>query len=75
MALRMVEYDMMIALEEAWRNQSDEIELPTSCVVYLRHTKNIPDIYRVTIHGQDDQRMEYRCPVIKGWMNCSRRIC
>ena len=65
MALRMVEYDMMIALEEAWRNQSDEIELPSSCVVYLRHTKNIPDIYRVTIRGQDDQRMEYRCPVVK----------
>ena len=65
MALRMVEYDIMIALEEAWRNQSDEIELPSSCVVYLRHTKNIPDIYRVTIRGQDDQRMEYRCPVVK----------
>lgn len=65
MALRMVEYDFVIAFEEAWQNQSDVIKMPSSCVVCLRHTKNTPDVYRVTILGQDEQRMEYRCPVIK----------
>ena len=65
MALRMFEYDMAIALEEAWQKQVEKIRMPSSCVIYLSHTKNTPDVYRLTILGQDDQRMEYRCPVIK----------
>lgn len=65
MALRMVEYDFMIALEEAWTRKADTLRLPSSCVVYLRHHKNTPDEHRLTILGDGGQSMEYLCRVIK----------
>ena len=65
MVLRMMEYDFMIAFELAWLNDSDRLKLPSSCVVYLRHTKNTPDEHRMTIEGSDGQTMIYHCRVLK----------
>ena len=65
MVLRMLEYDFMIALEQAWLERSATVRLPSSCVVYLRHTKSTPDEHRMTILGENGQSMEYRSRVIK----------
>ena len=65
MVLRMMEYDFMIAFEQVAQTPSAVLRLPSSCVVYLRHTKNTPEEHRMTILGEDGQSMDYRCRVVK----------
>ena len=55
----------MTAFELAWMNNSDVLRLPSSCVVYLRHTKNTPDEHMMRIEGTDGQSMMYCCRVLK----------
>ena len=66
MAIRMVEYDFEIALESGWRiGRKYHIEFPKSCVVYLRHGKNTPDVLEVEMVLPDGKVCEYRIPVLK----------
>ena len=48
MAIRMFEYDFAIALESRRRlGRKFYVEFPRSCVIYLRSTKNTPDVEEV----------------------------
>ena len=65
-AVRMIEYDFLIALE----NREDtgkpvEIRFPKSAVLYLRHTGNTPEKESVRILFPDGQSVLYEVPVVK----------
>ena len=66
MAIRMIEYDFAIALENGWRaGRKYYLEFPRSCVIYLRCTKNIPDYLEVEMKIPDGQKCTYRVPAVK----------
>ena len=66
MAIRMVEYDFAIALENGRRiGRKYYLEFPKSCVIYLRCTKNTPDFQEVEMKLPDGQVCEYRIPTVK----------
>ena len=65
MAIRMVEYDFLSGITEARKqNEYEKVELPMSCVLYLRSTRNTPDSLVIKI-CQDDRSMDYVTKVIK----------
>ncbi|MBR5945049.1 MAG: hypothetical protein IKZ94_08900 [Lachnospiraceae bacterium] len=65
MAIRMVEYDFLSGLMEARKqNEYEKVELPMSCVLYLRSTRNTPDSLTIKI-CQGDRSMDYATKVIK----------
>lgn len=65
MTIRMLGYDFYIAMEEAGKNKIvEKVELPKSCVLYLRCSKNTPDKHTIMI-CQDDRSMLYETKVIK----------
>ena len=66
MAVRMVEYDFVIALEH--RKKVKErycVEFPRSCVLYLRSGKKTPDFLEVELVLSDSQMCVYRVPTVK----------
>ena len=66
MAIRMFEYDVAIALESRRRvGRKFYVEFPRSCVIYLRTTKNTPDVEEVELRLPDGQVCEYRVPTVK----------
>ena len=66
MAIRMFEYDIAIALENRRRvGRKFWVEFPKSCVIYLRTTKNTPDVEEVEMKLPDGQVCEYRIPTVK----------
>ena len=65
MVFRMLEYDFLIAFEQAWLNHSKELTLPFSCVLYLRPAKETPDEYSMRIKNSDGESMPYRCKILK----------
>lgn len=72
MAIRMIEYDFAIALENVkQKNGMFEMEFPRSCTIYLRHTKNTPDELLIKVHLKQGTTKDekdfflYRTPVIK----------
>ena len=66
MAIRMFEYDLAIALESRRRvGRKFFVEFPRSCVIYLRTTKNTPDVEEVEMKLPDGQVCEYRIPTVK----------
>ena len=66
MAIRMFEYDIAIALENRRRvGRKFWVEFPKSCVIYLRTTKNTPDVEEVRLKLPDGQVCEYRIPTVK----------
>ena len=66
MAIRMFEYDLAIALESRRRvGRKFFVEFPKSCVIYLRTTKNTPDVEEVEMKLPDGQVCEYRIPTVK----------
>ena len=66
MAIRMFEYDIAIALENRRRvGRKFWVEFPKSCVIYLRTTKNTPDVEEVGLKLPDGQVCEYRIPTVK----------
>ena len=66
MAIRMFEYDFVIALESRWRvGRKFYVEFPRSCVIYLRSTKNTPDVEEVELLLPDGQMCVYRVPTVK----------
>ena len=66
MAIRMFEYDFAIALESRRRvGRKFYVEFPRSCVIYLRTTKNTPDVEEVELKLPDGQVCVYRVPTVK----------
>ena len=66
MAIRMFEYDLAIALESRRRvGRRFFVEFPRSCVIYLRSTKNTPDVEEVELKLPDGQVCVYRVPTVK----------
>ena len=61
----MVQYDFDIGLEQASKNNAmNRVELPKSCVLYLRSSKNTPESLSIRI-CQEDRSMEYVTKVVK----------
>ena len=65
MVHRMLEYDFAIAFEKSMSENKAVLQLPSSCVVYLRHTRNTPDCLRLTIRNAEGDTIPYRVPVVK----------
>ena len=66
MANRMFEYDFAIAMESRRKaGRKFFVEFPRSCVIYLRTTKNTPDVEEVEMKLPDGQVCEYRVPTVK----------
>ena len=72
MEIRMIEYDFLIALENAKRTKEGYImKMPRSCTLYLRHTKNTPDFLTVHLIIPDIknpskmQDVVYQTPIVK----------
>lgn len=66
MIVRMVEYDFAIALERAdLTGEIAEMKMPRSCVLYLRHNSNTPDVLRMKVVFSNGQSVIYQVPVVK----------
>lgn len=66
MAIRMFEYDFAIAMESRRKaGRKFFVEFPRSCVIYLRTTKNTPDVEEVEMKLPDGQVCEYRVLTVK----------
>lgn len=66
MALRMIEYDFAIALDEAVRAGAPyEMTLPESCVLFLRHTASTPDRLTVRVNLPGGGSFDYGTRVVK----------
>lgn len=66
MAIRMIEYDFVIALENGEKiGRKYRIEFPKSCVLYLRYGKNTPDFLEVEMVLPDGKLCEYKVPTVK----------
>ena len=67
MAIRMIEYDFLVALKHARKDGFEyTINYPESCVIYLRHKKSTPDFLTVHVNIPNGNRIDYRTPVIAG---------
>ena len=65
MLIRMVEYDLHIALDEGVINENVLVlNIPHSAVLYLRHTKNTPDVLRIQVNTSNGS-IAYDIPVMK----------
>ena len=66
MAIRMIEYDFSIAVENAQKqDRIYRMDFPKSCVLYLRSGKNTPDYLEVEMVLPDENILYYRVPTIK----------
>ena len=66
MAIRMIEYDFSIAIENAQKQgRKYRMDFPKSCVLYLRSGKNTPDFLEVDVVFPDGECHLYRVPTIK----------
>ena len=66
MSIRMVEYDFMMALEQAQEKEDYfELNFPHSCVLYLRHNKNTPAQLQVRVNMPDGGCVRYQVPAVK----------
>lgn len=66
MAIRMIEYDFMIALQNAEKNGYHyDIRFPNSCVLYLRHNSDTPDHLTVAVEMPDGGSFQYKTPIVK----------
>lgn len=66
MTVRMVQYDFAIGIEHAKKeNRRYRIELPKSCVLYLRSTSNTPDYLEADLVLPDDRTFVYRIPTVR----------
>lgn len=66
MAIRMVEYDFAIALEQAMKSdRMYEMDFPESCVLYLRCTSATPDELQVKVNLSNGESFIYGAKVVK----------
>jgi hypothetical protein len=65
MRIRMLEYDLAIAIENTKHNKDyEEVTFPKSCVLQLRSKENAPDKLKVKLNFQDGSSAEYSVPVV-----------
>ena len=66
MVVRMIEYDFSIALESALSaGKPYEMDFPASCVLFLRHTSNTPDVLSMRVNLPDGESFDYKVKVVK----------
>lgn len=66
MAIRMIEYDFAIAVENAEKQgRRYQIEFPRSCVLFLRSSGNTPDYLEADVIFPDGKTHVYSIPAIK----------
>ena len=66
MAIRMIEYDFSIAIENAQKQgRRYRIDFPKSCVLYLRSGNNTPDFLEIEMVLPDENIVHYQVPTIK----------
>lgn len=66
MAIRMVEYDFAIALEQATKvGRMYEMNFPESCVLYLRCNSATPDKLKVKVNLPNEEYFIYEANVVK----------
>ena len=66
MAIRMIEYDFSIAVENAHKQgRRYRMDFPRSCVLYLRSGNNTPDFLEVEMALADGNIVLYQIPTIK----------
>ena len=66
MAIRMIEYDFAIAVENAEKQgRRYRIEFPKSCVLFLRSSENTPDYLEADVIFPDGKTHVYSIPAIK----------
>ena len=66
MAIRMVEYDFAIALEQAAKaGRMYEMNFPESCVLYLRSVSTTPDVLKVKVNLPSGEYFIYEAKVVK----------
>ena len=66
MAIRMIEYDFAIAVENAEKQgRRYRIEFPRSCVLFLRSSGNTPDYLEADVIFPDGRTHVYSIPAIK----------
>lgn len=66
MAIRMIEYDFLIALKHAEKAGYEyTIDYPHSCVLYLRYTDHTPDFLVVHMKFPNGVMVDYQTPIIK----------
>ena len=66
MAIRMIEYDFAIAVENAEKQgRRYRIEFPISCVLFLRSSGNTPDYLEADVIFPDGKTHVYSIPAIK----------
>ena len=65
--LRMMQYDMLIALDTIEKTASDEyrMRLPKSAVLYIRHNKATPDHIIVKLQNENNESLNHEIKVIK----------
>ena len=65
-AIRMFEYDMAIALSQAWQEENNyRVVFPKSCVLYLRHNQSTEEKETVTVEFADGAQYIYSVPIIR----------
>ena len=66
MVVRMIEYDFAIALEQALAaGEPYEMDFPSSCVLFLRHTANTPDTLSLKVNIPNGESFLYEAKVVK----------
>lgn len=66
MAVRMIEYDFLIALKHVRRvGYEYTLRYPDSCVLYLRHRKGTPEFLTVHVLFPGGMSIDYRTPILK----------
>ena len=66
MIIRMVEYDFLIALDEAMRNgNQSEMVFPKSAVLYLRSGKENHSVLKMRMKMPTGDKIDYIVPIIK----------
>lgn len=66
MAIRMIEYDFLIAVKHAERDGYEyTINYPNSCVLYLRHTSVTPEFLTIHVRFPSGSVIDYHTPIIK----------
>jgi len=65
MLIRMYEYDSQIALKNSLMNDGIlEVNFPNSAIIYLRHSKNTPEKFKLRIHTPEGS-VSYKIPTLR----------
>lgn len=75
MVIRMIEYDFAIALEQALTaGKPYEIDFPSSCVLFLRHSSKTPDVLKLKVNLPNGKSFLYETKVVKAQAYDSKEL-